>query len=342
MSKNLHLDWDFEPVSNDLKILVHYPDSHAEAPQVQLKCRATKGLTAAAVPTLEEIAAKYLDERKHLKPSTLQTYREALQYLLPKYGKQPVNQIDPHELAVFRSELAVRFKPRTVNKITGFLRAVLRYAIQRKMATTDPGQYLGSVAEEASEIDPFTPEELAAAFKAIKPRYRAYFICAAWTGARPSELMALRWRNVNLEDGFIRIRTARVRGKEGKPKTRTSRREIPLFGPAKKALEEQMGISFSDVNNYVFTSRNHGPFTKHMDKMWARALKRAGVRHRPPYQLRHTFASLMLAAGETPAYVAKLLGHTTLETLFRHYARWIPNASQEDGKRFSQLIASIY
>jgi integrase len=128
----------------------------------------------------------------------------------------------------------------------------------------------------------------------------------AWTGARPSELFALRWRDVDFERNEIHISKARVRGTESTPKTKGSNRRIPLFRPARAALELQKPISYSDEHQYVFTRADHGPYnSKNMDLRWKQACIRAGVRPRPNYHLRHTFASQLLASGEQPGETAR-------------------------------------
>ena len=94
------------------------------------------------------------------------------------------------------------------------------------------------------------------------------------------------------------------------------------------------------LDGYVFTDPKGKPINKHLDRIWARALQRAGLRHRPSYQLRHTFASLCLVKGMAPGYVAKLLGHSTLETFYRHYARWIDDSSRQQEFRLRSIFAS--
>lgn len=295
-------------------------------------------------PTLDEIADAYFAERRHLKTSTLNTYRFVMtKHLSPVFGATPWDAVEAHTIAKYRSELACTAAPRTVNKVIGLLKALTKWAAKRGLCT-DAEMKIGamdSVREELTQIDPFTLQELDAVLAHIKPWYRQYFALLAWSGARPSELQALRWKDCRADNSEIHINKARVRGIEGTPKTRSSNRRIPLSGPAQAALATQRQYSHSDEHNYVFITRKGEPITKHMDLMWKRACIRAGVRPRPQYSLRHTFASLALAAGETPAFVARVLGHSTMETLYRHYARWIPNADR-DGKMLQSAIVNHY
>lgn len=67
--------------------------------------------------------------------------------------------------------------------------------------------------------------------------------------------------------------------------------------------------------------------------MWVPAMKKAGVRYRRPYQTRHTYASMMLSAGEHPMWVAKQLGHTDWTMIARVYGRWMPSADLSAGAK---------
>jgi integrase len=74
------------------------------------------------------------------------------------------------------------------------------------------------------------------------------------------------------------------------------------------------------------------------DRAWRSALRRAELRYRSFYQTRHTFVTLMLEAGESPAWIARQLGHTTPEMLFRRYRRFIPNLRRRDGSAATRWL----
>jgi integrase len=75
-------------------------------------------------------------------------------------------------------------------------------------------------------------------------------------------------------------------------------------------------------------------------RVWHPLLRHLGLRARRPYQTRHTAATLWLAAGESPEWIARQMGHTTSEMLFRTYSRYIPNLTRQDGSAFERLLAS--
>ncbi len=89
----------------------------------------------------------------------------------------------------------------------------------------------------------------------------------------------------------------------------------------------------------MFLNKHNQPHDKHVDREWRVALKKAGVRHRPGYQLRHTFASMCLQNGLQPTWVAKTLGHTTPQVTYKHYARYIDDISNFNEQRLEQMIS---
>jgi integrase len=109
----------------------------------------------------------------------------------------------------------------------------------------------------------------------------------------------------------------------------------------KKALEEQLEKRIHDID-YVFCSPtglpvNHRNFT---NRVWHPLLKELGFRKRRPYQTRHTAATLWLAAGESPEWIARQLGHTTTKMLFTVYSRYVPNLTRQDGSAMDRLLST--
>jgi len=77
------------------------------------------------------------------------------------------------------------------------------------------------------------------------------------------------------------------------------------------------------------------------NRVWHPLLRHLGLAPRRPYQCRHTAATLWLASGESPQWIAAQLGHTTTEMLFRVYARYVPNLTRRDGSAFERLITGV-
>jgi integrase len=74
------------------------------------------------------------------------------------------------------------------------------------------------------------------------------------------------------------------------------------------------------------------------DVVWKPALKKAGLEYRPPIQTRHTFATMMLSAGEDIGWVQAMLGHSSLQMIFTRYCAWIPRKTRQDGSAFMEAV----
>ena len=168
---------------------------------------------------------------------------------------------------------------------------------------------------------------------------------ALWTGVRTSELIALNWSDIDFVGGYVRVRRALTREARGVaefPKTAAGRRDIRLLSPAAEALQAQKAHTFmTEDDGPIFKTRAGERFSgsHQIWRIWKAALKRAGVRYRNPYQTRHTYASMMLSAGEHPMWVAKQMGHADWTMIARVYGRWMPSADTEAGNRAVEKFA---
>jgi len=157
---------------------------------------------------------------------------------------------------------------------------------------------------------------------------------------RPNELAALRWENIGFLNETIQVKKGIVRGKEDLPKTKAAQRLIPMAPAVVQtlvALQKRAGVV--SHKGYVFRHKSGEPLDDHVDRIWARALRRAGIRHRKSYNLRHTFATNCIIAGLPLPYIAKILGHTTIDALVRNYAGWINSESDTQASKFKEAFA---
>lgn len=156
---------------------------------------------------------------------------------------------------------------------------------------------------------------------------------------RTGEIDGLTWENVDFGARQIHIRQALVRSKIEKTKTASSYRTLVMSQRLYDALYEQWQKS-NEKNSFVFCARNGQPLNHRnvTRRIWYPLLEHLKLEKRNPYQSRHTAATLWLAAGENPEWIARQLGHANTSMLFRVYSRYIPNLIQQDGRAFELLL----
>jgi integrase len=231
-----------------------------------------------------------------------------------------------------------RERPMALKSINNYLapvKAMLQEAAEKRLLTHNPAVIVRRVRVPKPDIDPFTPEEIAQLLAHVTPHYRTYFQVAFLTGMRPNEQMALKWGNVDFVHRSIAVRQGRVGKVEGLPKTGGSLRDIDLLDPVVEVVRQHRAETWLR-GDYVFVNQAGRPIdiTTLRQRIWYPALRRASLQSRTMYQTRHTYATLMLATGENPEWIAKQLGHTSTQMLFQHYAKFVPNVTHRDGAAF--------
>ena len=157
---------------------------------------------------------------------------------------------------------------------------------------------------------------------------------------RTGEIDGLKWRYIDFERGFILVRETVVGGRIEYTKTDGSQREIVMSQVVREALLAQQ--KETGDKTFVFSTKNDTPHNHRnvTRRIWYPTLDACGLRHRTPYQTRHTAATLWLAAGENPEWIARQMGHTTSEMLFKVYSRYVPNLTRQDGSAFESLLVN--
>jgi len=114
-----------------------------------------------------------------------------------------------------------------------------------------------------------------------------------------------------------------------------------MSGPVYEALRAQREVT-DQFSEYVFCNRSGYPLCNHnvTNRVWYPLLRYLGLKKRRAYQTRHTAATLWLAAGENPEWIARQMGHTTTELLFRVYSRYVPNLTRQGGSAIERLLAA--
>ncbi|WP_298581267.1 DUF3596 domain-containing protein [uncultured Luteimonas sp.] len=265
--------------------------------------------------------------------------------IVPGLGEMRLDSIDRGHLLGFQAEVAKRqgragnsLSGRRVNKIMGLVRSVLNEGCDRH-GLQSPGRTLKRLKQGRSEVLPFSLEEVDLLTTRVREDYRPYLTVRLLTGLRTGEADGLQWQDVDFQAGSFRVERTHSRNGDGGTKTEGSKRTIPMVPQVRAALEVQRERTVEGCP-WVFHSKLGNPIdaVNFTNRVWYPLLRNLGLKHRPPYQMRHTAATLMLAAGENPEWVANVLGHSTTEMLFRVYSRFVPNLTRSDGLAFAGLV----
>lgn len=281
--------------------------------------------------------------KSQIEHTTYRDYDLAIQRVwVPAFGAKRLTELTRADLKEWVSAQTCSLK--RIRNLLLPLRGMFALAMEDEQITSNP--FVGWIPrkieapKESDDIDPFTPDEVRAILDACEGQVRNLFEFGFWTGLRTSELIALRWDDVDFIHKTVTVRRASVRKQVKAPKTKAGRRTIPLLPPALAALKAQKAhtkLAGAEVFHNPRTGAawlHDGPIRK---TAWHPALKLAGVRYRYPYQMRHTFASTMLSAGENPMWVASIMGHKDWTMIAKVYGRWIPATDPTAGQKAAAL-----
>jgi integrase len=282
-------------------------------------------------------------------PRTLHGYQQIVDnHLIPQLGRYTLKRLRPEDVQAFLNELGAsgggkgggNRSGRTVIHVQSCLSGALAQAkkwglVARNVASPE---YITLPDVDDAEIHPFTSEQAVQLLSAALGERHAQLLAVLLnTGIRPQEAQGLRWQNVFLDaepKPYIQIiETVWNRPghtwQRGRTKSRASRRRVPLVAAAREALlaqkdrqafEKRTNKDAYVNNDFVFALPFGEPFTSStLDHDFKKILKKAGLdaSHRP-YDLRHTCATYLLAAGVSEKEIMDILGHTNLR-MSRHY-----------------------
>lgn len=218
---------------------------------------------------------------------------------------------------------------KTVNNYVSVLRKAMELAVADKTIASNPVSAVSRAKHQKPLPDPFSREEAEAIVADMTSHYPApianYVEFKFFTGLRTSESFGLHWRDVDLAGKHLLVHRAIVRGVEKLNTKTNTARQVILNSRALAALKRQRKHTQVRDRHVFVDPRYDEPWFEERAfrrSYWEPTLRRLGMRYRPPYNTRHTYATVMLMAGMTPAFCAKQLGHS-VEMFLRTYAKWI-------------------
>lgn len=303
---------------------------------------------ARPVPKLEGFAWTWFDEhRLQWKESMARTVRTNLRaHILPMLGNFKVDQVTRAEVLHFRSELAKnrrgngrgRLSNDRINHVMTTLNRMMGEAAKR-WEFTNPCADIDRLSVRLPDVHPFSLDEVRLFLANVRADFRDYYTVRFFTGLRTAEIDGLKWRHVDFERNLILIRETLVDMRMESTKNRHSERDVVMSAPVREALIRQYETT-STISPFVFCRPNGEPLDHRgvNRRVWTPTLRFLGIPHRRPYETRHTAATLWLAAGENPEWIARQLGHSSTQMLFQRYSRFVPNLTRRDGSAIEALL----
>jgi integrase len=305
--------------------------------------QAAKGVRlAGTLQTLREAAEAFVDGMEAgairtrigepYKPSVVREYERSLRlHVLPTLGGARLSRIQRRDVQRLADELlSSGADPSTIRNALKPLQVIYRRAIEDGDLAVNPCERLRLPAARGRRERIAPPAEAAALIAALRPEDRALWGCAFYAGLRRGELRALLWDDVDLADGLIRVeRSMDGYGAAGEPKSRASRRGVPIVAALRDLLVEHQLVTRRDLGLVFGASATH-PFTPTaVRKRALTAWRRADLDPIGLHECRHTFASLLIAAGVNAKAITAYLGHASIQTTFDLYGHLMPGNEEE-------------
>jgi integrase len=267
------------------------------------------------------------------KPSAIRSYEAALRdRIVPILGGKRIGDVQRRDVQRLADDLLAEARdPSTIRNALMPLRVIYRRALEDGDVAVNPCAHLRLPAVRGRRERIASPDEAQQLLAVLPERDRPIWATALFAGLRRGELMALRWEDVDLAAGVIRIeRSYDDKGRvEIEPKSRAGQRTIPIVGALRDILVEHKARQERD-SGLVFGSSTETPFQP--SNLWRRAQrswKRADLEPIGLHEARHTFASVLIAAGVNAKAITTYMGHASIQTTYDLYGKLMPGSESE-------------
>lgn len=310
--------------------------------------------------TVERFLREWLDITRHeVRPGTWRRYEQMVRlHAIPSIGQLKLSRLGPaHLQKLYADCLSKGLQPGTVRQLHAVLRRALGQAARWGTAPRNVATLVSPPRVPRRRMNPLTADESRRLLHVAQGhRLEALFVLAITTGMRIGELQALRWQNVDTDNGWLQIEHTLTRGADGsvqltEPKSARARRRIALTPGAAGALcqhrrrqaEERLKLGAAwDDWGLVFANQIGRPtdernFTRHI---YHPLLDQAGISRRRFHDLRHTAATLLLQQGVHVKIVSEMLGHATVAITLDTYSHVLPDMQQQAAAAMHALFTA--
>ncbi len=309
--------------------------------------------------TFGEFSEKWLSDyaEPRVKASTYKFYKDIIDnHLAPKssdrlpgFGDFYLSSITTHMIEEYLAtkKRETDLSPTTIGYLLVVMKMILKRAIAWGYLSKNPAEYIEKPRKETKEMDFLNIEELRQFTETAKqtdPDYYPLFLTACLTGMRRGELLALKWSDINWAISQIHVRRSLVLGEIETPKSKAAVRAVivpPILISVLK--KHQLSCPIGELN-LVFPNREGK--IMHAENMIRRhylpALRRSGLRRIRFHDLRHTYASLLIAQSENLKFIQQQLGHSSAQVTLDRYGHLMPQVQHGVGERLQENVFGDY
>lgn len=253
-------------------------------------------------------------------------------WVLPFLGGRRIGSLRAVDIRAFVKHLEANLSPSTVHTVYALLRGMLRQAVDDRHIPSSPCVRIRLPKVERTLVIPLDPAQLARLLDEARPAHRAMIVTAAGAGLRQGEVLGLTVSQVDFLRHTVRVDRQLVTPAKGAPyfappKSQASRRTVPVPSLVTDELARHLATFGTGPDDLIFANSSGAAWRRNRFGEAMRAtFNRAGLEHATFHDLRHLYASMLIAAGENPKVVQRRLGHASIQETFDTYGHLWPDS----------------
>lgn len=307
--------------------------------------------------TVTQYLRYWLDKvkRPRLRESTYQMYKYRVEhYMLPHIGQYELAKLNAQHIQLMVQALIDEgLSAGSLRIVRAILQTAFRHAVGIELISRNPLAMVEMPPLKQYHANILQPDEARQLLDAVRgDRLEALYTVALALGLRRGEIAALRWEDVDLVTGDLRVRRTMVRitGKviSMPPKTEKGIRRITMPGVVVAALRQHQfqqenerrlaGSAWADHGLVFTTPHGTAVLLEKFGVMLQGHLERAGLKRRRFHDLRHSCASFLLAQGVPPKVVQEIMGHSSIQITLDTYGHLLPGARRDAADKMDDLL----
>jgi integrase len=345
------LSMGFDPITQKYKtkwITVRGPRAEAERRKNEiLRQYDLTGFIADTKTTTGAFLARWIDTKSNIGIRSKERYTQIIrQYFIPEFGKVPLTQLRPDHIQAHLSKIQNEgLSASTARYHYCVIHGALETAVKWVLIYRNAADAVELPKIEHSEMQYWDADEMNQFLQhLIGNPYYPLFYTALFTGMRRSELLGLRWGDMDLLMCQLSVRRTLQRKEDGSyyftdVKSKKSKRTIDLTPSTVDVLRRHCANSaFSKPDDLVFAVKGEPMRPNTITRAWQSACSASGVKVIRFHDSRHTHATLLLKQGVHPKIVQERLGHSTIAITLDTYSHVIPGLGKAAAQKFDELL----